>query len=133
VESEVILNYQLYHGKTPCSSRWPVLIVSVYDNGPGGYGYDRVKDYYKEISPIDNIKPGVPPTIVFLGTKDKLIPVATAKKFEARMKAAGNRCETHFYEGQGHGFFNYGRSGNHYYAETVKEMDKFLAALGYIK
>ncbi len=110
-----------------------VLFNPVYDNGPDGYGYDRVKDYYKEISPIDNIKPGVPPTIVFLGTKDKLIPVATAQKFEARMKAAGNRCETHFYEGQGHGFFNYGRSGNRYYDETVKEMDKFLGSLGYIK
>ncbi len=110
-----------------------VLFNPVYDNGPDGYGYDRVKDYYKEISPLDNIKPGTPPTIVFLGTKDKLIPVATAKEYEARMKAAGNRCETHFYEGRGHGFFNYGRDGGNDYRDTIEKMDKFLSSLGYLK
>ena len=31
-----------------------VLFNPVYDNGPKGYGYERVKDYYQTISPIDN-------------------------------------------------------------------------------
>ncbi len=110
-----------------------VLFNPVYDNGPDGYGYERVKDYYKEISPLDNIKPGVPPTIVFLGTEDKLIPVSTANKYEAKMKAAGNRCETHLYEGEGHGFFNYGRGDAQLYRDTVEKMDRFLASLGYLE
>ena len=110
-----------------------VLFNPVYDNGPDGYGYDRVKDYYREISPLDNIKPGAPPTIVFLGTKDKLIPVATAEKYEAKMEAAGSRCDTHFYEGQPHGFFNFGRGGGRSYRDTVHKMDKFLASLGYLE
>ena len=57
-----------------------VLFNPVYDNGPNGYGYDRIGDRYKEISPIHNISEGAPPTIVFLGTEDELIPVETAKK-----------------------------------------------------
>ena len=110
-----------------------VLFNPVYDNGLEGYGYDRVKEYYREISPLHNIKPGAPPTIVFLGTEDKLIPVATAEKYEAKMKAAGNRCDTHLYEGQPHGFFNYGRGDGRCYRDTVHKMDKFLASLGYLE
>ena len=78
-------------------------------------------------------KKGAPPTIVFLGTKDSLIPVSTAKAYEAKMKAAGCRCETHLYEGQPHGFFNEGKGDNSHYIKTVTAMDKFLASLGFLK
>lgn len=108
-----------------------VLFNPVYDNGPGGYGHDRVKDRYEEISPMHNISKETPPTIVFLGTKDKLIPIATAEKYKALMKEAGVRSELFLYEGQPHGFFNYRNGKNKYYAETVGEMDKFLKSLGY--
>ena len=110
-----------------------VLFNPVYDNGPEGYGYDRVKEYYREISPLDNIKPGTPPTIVFLGTEDELIPVATAEKYEAKMEAVGSRCDTHLYEGQPHGFFNYGRGEGRCYRDTVHKTDKFLVSLGFLE
>ena len=48
------------------------------------------------------------------------------------MKKAGNRCELVGYEGQAHGFFNYGRGGNEYYEKTVAALDDFLAGLGYL-
>ncbi|MFP6693677.1 MAG: alpha/beta hydrolase fold domain-containing protein [Pirellulales bacterium] len=109
-----------------------LLFNPVYDNGPDGYGYDRVKDRYKEISPLHNIRKGAPPTIAFLGTKDKLIPVATAKKYQSAMQSVGSRCDLHLYEGQPHGFFNKRRSAEHY-NKTVLEMDRFLKSLGYLK
>ena len=109
-----------------------VLFNPVYDNGPEGYGFDRVKERYREISPFHNIAKEAPPTIVFLGTKDALIPLSTAKAYAAKMEAVGSRCDTHFYEGQPHGFFNKGRSNGKYYAATVREMDRFLASLGWI-
>ena len=107
-----------------------VLFNPVFDNGPNGYGYDRVKAYWKEISPMHNIKANTPPTIVFLGTKDKLIPVQTAKQFQQRMADQGQRCDLHLYEDQVHGFFNYRNQEN--YTKTVIEMDRFLASLGYL-
>lgn len=111
-----------------CKPNALVLFNPVYDNGPDGYGYDRVNKRYKEISPIHNIRKGVPPTVVFLGTKDKLIPVATAEKYKKLTEQAGSRCDLHLYKGQPHGFFN--RSP--YYEKTVIEMDRFLASLGYL-
>ncbi len=109
-----------------------VLFNPVYDNGPKGYGHDRVKDRYKEISPMHNLRKGAPPTIVFLGDKDKLIPVSTAERYKALMEKAGSRCDLHVYAGQPHGFFNKGKPGQ-YYEKTVLEMDKFLASLGWLE
>ncbi len=110
-----------------------VLFNPVYDNGPGGYGYDRVKDRYREISPIHNIHPGMPPAIVFLGTKDKLVPVKTAKAFQSKMKAVGSRSDLVLFEGEPHGFFNFGRGDGSNYRMTVRAMDKFLTSLGWLK
>jgi acetyl esterase/lipase len=107
-----------------------VLFNPVIDNGPAGYGYDRIGDAYKDFSPLHNIRSGAPPTILFLGTNDKLIPVATVRYFQEAMNRVGSRCELFLYEGQPHGFFNF--SNREYYYQTVLEADKFLISLGYL-
>lgn len=108
-----------------------LLFNPVYDNGPDGYGYKRVEDHWKEFSPLHNIREGMPPAIVFLGEKDALIPVKTAKSFQGKMREVGSRSELHLYEKMGHGFFNEKSSPRHYYL-TVKAMDEFLVSLGYL-
>lgn len=107
-----------------------VLFNPVYDNGPEGYGYDRVKDYWEAFSPMHNIDEETPPAIVFLGTKDRLIPVETAGEFKRRMEAYGIRSDLHLYEGQEHGFFNFRSLPD--FVKTVYEMDRFLVSLGYL-
>lgn len=106
-----------------------VLFNPVYDNSENGYGYDRVKDYWKQISPLHNLSRNTPPTIVFLGTEDKLIPVATAKGFQRRLNDLKVLNELHLYEGRPHGFFNRGKD----FVDTVEKMDRFLTTLGYVK
>jgi len=114
-----------------------LLFNPVYDNGPGGYGYDRVKDRYQEISPLHNISHGMPPAIVFFGTEDHLVSVATAKAFQQKMHDVGSRSELFLYAGQKHGFFNHSylqpqRKDLKYYRETVHQLDHFLVSLGYL-
>jgi acetyl esterase/lipase len=113
-----------------CKPNALVLFNPVIDNGPGGYGYDRIGDAYKNFSPLHNIRAGAPPTILFLGTKDRLIPVETAKYYQKVMENVKSRCELHLYEDQEHGFFNY--KNLEYYKKTVSEADKFLQSIGYI-
>ncbi|SHJ04376.1 alpha/beta hydrolase [Pseudozobellia thermophila] len=110
-----------------------VLFNPVIDNGKEGYGYERIGERYPEFSPMHNLKKGVPPTIVFLGTKDRLIPVATMEKYKAKMEAVGSRCDLFLYEDQPHGFFNRTKKDETYYRKTVYEADVFLESLGYIK
>ncbi len=105
-----------------------VLFNPVFDNGPEGYGHDRVKDYWQDFSPMHNIDETTPPTIVFLGSNDRLIPVATAEEYKKRMQAAGARCVLHVHDGEGHGFFNTRK-----YDETTEQMDAFLRSLKYLR
>lgn len=110
-----------------------ILFNPVFDNGPGGWGTKRVGDRYKEFSPAHNVTASTPPAIVFLGDKDKLVPVAALKSFRNRMKSAGVNCETLIFPGMPHGFFNYGRNGNVPYTKTVIAADRFLAGLGWLE
>jgi acetyl esterase/lipase len=112
-----------------CVPNTLVLFNPVIDNGPDGYGYNRIGDKYKEFSPLHNIRKGAPPTIIFLGNQDKLIPVATAEKYKADMEKVGSKCDLVLYDGEGHGFFN----KSEYFSKTVYKADQFLASLGYIK
>lgn len=111
-----------------CRPQALVLFNPVYDNSEKGYGYDRVKDYWTDFSPMHNLSKDTPPTTVFLGTKDKLIPVATAEEYKNKMEANGGRCDLHLYKDQPHSFFNKAR-----YKETETEMDNFLVSLGWLK
>lgn len=119
---------------TEVSSRADALLLfnPVFDNGPDGYGHARMQARWREISPMHNIAEDAPPTIVFLGTDDRLIPVATGQEYTRRMHAVGARCDLHLYEGQPHGFFNRERDARHY-ALTVREMDRFLVSLGWLE
>jgi acetyl esterase len=85
----------------------------------------------REISPYHHVTPGDPPTLVLHGEADTTIPIRTARMFVEAMKKAGNPCELAAYEGEGHGFFNYGRGEAFYH--TMREVDKFLVSLGYLQ
>jgi len=108
-----------------------VLFNPVIDNGPDGYGHDRVSEYWQAFSPLNNVQPGHPATLIMLGTRDALIPVATGQAYCDKVRAAGADCRLELYEGQPHAFFARSRSP-HYYAETLAAMDAFLSALGYL-
>ena len=109
-----------------------VLFNPVSDNSPEGYGHDRVKEYWKDYSPMENINKNTPPTMVLLGSRDKHLSVERAEIYKQRMEDLDLRCDLHVYEGQKHGFFNLQKGGEEYFRETVIEADKFLTSLGYL-
>lgn len=110
-----------------------LLFNPVLDNGPGGWGTGRVGDRYPEFSPAHAVSPDDPPAILFLGSQDKLIPVATLERFKARMTAAGVRCDLHVYEGQPHGFFNFNAANPRFFRLTVIAADQFLQSLSWLQ
>lgn len=110
-----------------------LLFNPVFDNGPGGWGAKRVGDRFKEFSPFHNVTKDDPPAIVFLGSKDALIPVKTAQDFQKSMKASGVGCEVMIFDGMTHGFFNHGKHGGKPYFETVTACDRMLEKLGWVE
>ena len=118
---------------TSARSNAMLLFNPVYNNGPGGWGTARVKNRFQEFSPAHNISKDDAPSIVFLGTNDKQIPVATGQEFQKKMHSVGVRSELRLYAGAEHGFFNESKDKGKWYRLTVAEMDKFLIELGWLK
>ncbi len=88
----------------------------------------------KEISPLQHVKKGAPPCIIFHGTADRTVPFESVERFSTAMKKAGNVCRLVPFEEKGHGFFNYGRDkDNSSFNKTIEETDRFLTSLGYLK
>ncbi|UBM58563.1 alpha/beta hydrolase [Marinilongibacter aquaticus] len=113
-----------------CKPNALILFNPVIDNGPGGYGFERIGEAYKDFSPLHNIRKGAPPTLFFLGTRDVLIPVETAQYYQTVMEKVGSRCDLYLYGGQPHGFFNLKNKA--YYDMTVYRASQFLSSLGYL-
>lgn len=106
-----------------------VLTSPVFDNSKDGYGHSRIKDRWKEFSPVHNLAKGAPPTLICMGDSEPTyLKVEVAKKFQADMKQLGSRCDLLVLEGLQHGK----RSPEH--SKRIKvEMDRFLVSLGYMK
>jgi acetyl esterase/lipase len=113
----------------PCKPNALVLFNPVFDNGPGEWGHKRLGERYRDFSPAHHIAKDAPPTVVFLGDSDQLIPVRVAERFQARMRQAGARCDLEITAGAGHGYFN----REPHLSRTIVAMDRFLASLGWLE
>lgn len=94
-------------------------------------GPDRLGASALALSPAHHLQRGAPPAIIFHGRADTTVPFVTAEAYVKQLKAVGSRGELVAYDGQGHGFFNFGRKDGRY-AETLAAADAFLTSLGYL-
>ena len=84
-----------------------LLYNPVIDTSEAGYGFDRLRGRWKELSPLHHVgKQNGVPAIVFHGEGDTTVPFEGAAQFAAAMKKAGHRADLHAYPDRNHGFFN---------------------------
>ncbi len=79
-----------------------------------------------DISPMNFIKPGLPPFLQIHGDKDDKVPHSQSVTFEARMKAAGNACETITIPGGGHGMGGWAKLNSDYQVKLINWLRKTL-------
>jgi len=79
-----------------------------------------------EISPVNHIEPGLPPFLQIHGDKDETVPLSQSVNFEAKMKAAGNRCETIVVPGGIHGMGGWEKLGSDYQQQLIAWLRKTL-------
>lgn len=105
-----------------------VLLNPVLDLGPDHYAHKRFGKDFKLISPMQNISKNAPPTLILVGTEDRILPVPTVKKYQSIMESFDNHCDVVLYQDQGHAFF--AKPPIKYFVETTDEIDRFLVSLG---
>jgi len=114
-----------------------VLFNPVIDTTAKGYGAKKVGDKPEHLSPCHHVRKGLPPTILFHGTKDKVVPFENVERFTRLMKEAGNTCELVAYPGKRHGFFNskvsQKKQVNKDYESTMVKTIEFLKKQGILK
>lgn len=109
-----------------------ILFNPIVNLGKDGFGF---KDIGK-LSPYHRLSNPLPPTIIFHGTEDKVVPFASIQAFAAKARHAGSKEVTVVpYEGRGHAFFNVTQktSSQDDYSATMQEMGKFLGRIGWIE
>lgn len=89
----------------------------------------------KELSPFHGLGKDrkLPPTILFHGMQDETVPFVTVKAFVETAKEYGALAYLAGYEGEGHGFFNFGRKKNKMYRSTMLKLDRFLVDHGLLE
>lgn len=97
---------------------------------------DRIE--VSEVSPDENIKEGLPPTLILQGRDDTVTPLAGVQNFANQMKAKGNICELVVYDNVGHLFTpssepddGFPNPDKKVQAKAYEKADEFLKSLGY--
>jgi acetyl esterase len=92
--------------RVSCKPNALVLLFSVLDTSPEGYGNKVIGAEWRKISPLHQIRPKMPPTLIFHGDKDNVAPYPTLMAFCKKMRDSKNVCELVLQPGGVHGHIN---------------------------
>lgn len=107
-----------------------ILFNPVLDTSKKGYGYERLGEKMLEISPVNYIRKGLPPAIIFHGTADTTVPYENSLRFCNEMQNMGGHCQLVSYEDRKHGFFNIRKGYTPDFVDTLEKADAFLCEIG---
>jgi acetyl esterase len=111
----------------------PALVLAPTDSTNTGLNNqltERLGGDPKAVSPYHHLSKDAPPTLILHGKADTTVPFNTVEAYQQKATQFGTQCILEGYEGQQHGFFNYGRG--EYYAKTTERMVEFLRSLSYL-
>ncbi len=109
-----------------------ILFNPVVNTSSRGYGAQKMGRDSLLASPYHNVTIGLPPMLIFHGTKDRVVPYQNILDFQSRVQSFGNYCYVSSFPGKSHGFFNQNRGGGLDYMKTLVRSDKFIRLLGYL-
>jgi alpha-L-fucosidase 2 len=78
------------------------------------------------MSPLLQMRPGLPPFLLIHGDADTTVDYDQSVEFQAKMKAAGNACETITIPGGGHGMGGWAKLNSDYAAQMIAWLKKTL-------
>lgn len=86
----------------------------------------RAKAILRQASPIDAVKPGLPPFLILQGTADRTVPPAMTAAFQAKLRAAGDDCDRLLIPGAPHGLLPWDHFDPNYRRELTSRLADLL-------
>jgi len=122
-------------GATPAAAPKALLLFSpLVDTTPRSAYADRFPDpkVAKQHSPNKLVRKELPPSMLFHGKADRVIPFDSVNKFARTMQRKRNQCELIDFEKADHSFFNFNVS-QQIFELTMGAADRFLVDLGILE
>lgn len=97
--------------------------------------YDRPVpvEQRRQLSPTLQIDASLPPTWIFHGTADRVVPFSQVTEFQQRARTLGaGEVTVQAFDGRGHGFFNAKRNQGEDFEATVDGITAGLRKLGWV-
>ncbi|MEO6992508.1 MAG: alpha/beta hydrolase [Lacunisphaera sp.] len=82
----------------------------------------------REISPLNHVRPGLPPFLLIHGDADKTVPIQQSLDFQAKLKANGVRCDLIVIPGAPHALAKWEKAAPDYPAQMIAWLRDVLAA-----
>ena len=80
----------------------------------------------REISPLNHVRPGLPPFLLIHGEADKTVPLQQSLDFQARLRANNDVCDLMVIKGAGHALANWSQLEPDYPARMVAWLGEHL-------
>ncbi len=87
---------------------------------------DETRAVLREISPLNHVKPGLPPFLLVHGTEDKSVPYEQSVKFQAKLRDNGVPCELITIKGAPHRITEWTKSDPTYPARVIEWLRRTL-------
>lgn len=84
----------------------------------------------ERFAPINHLKPGTPPSVIFHGTLDLIEPISKIREYRSAMESAGNECQLYTYKGKRHSFHHYRNGDNPTHFKVLEGIFAFLEEHG---
>ena len=100
-----------------------ILMYPVIDTSAKGYGQAKIGVRWRELSPVHNVRAGLPPALIFHGTGDDVTPFPAAAKFHKASVNLGNVSELIVQPAGRHGYVIFDSDQLN---QALVQMNKFL-------
>ena len=80
----------------------------------------------RAISPLNHVRPGLPPFLLIHGDADKTVPIQQSHDFQEKLRANGVTCDLHILPGAGHRLSDWDKVAPDYRAQLIAWLDRNL-------
>lgn len=82
----------------------------------------------RAISPLNHVRPGLPPFLLIHGDADRTVPLQQSLDFQEKLRANGVVCDLHILPGAGHRLVDWDKVAPDYRAQLLAWLDRHLRA-----